>query len=288
MRKSRFVRNCALRSQPLVGALALSLFFALPLLGQIPEPRIFTATTYHTNGGLQLNIYVAVPLSWLHEMKLDSAETLEVEFTLFSESGELQKRRNQSLPIRIAGMVLPAVLRESSTSFVLPPGKYELRVRLKNGKKIIWSSAQVSLQLEKSHTPLDLSDLTPVPQPRFGLPPFASIAWPELANAGEDFYLYYEIKTTKPDTFITMFATLRDGNARVVHQEQYRIYLSDSTRNDFLRVKTEELVAGRYQLELRAGALDSPVRKTYSFEIQRPISATVGTGRTTTAWMRKS
>ncbi len=248
---------------------------AFPARSDARSPQLQIATYLRGDSLWHVDVYVALPEAWIAAQQPNDRSALYLELDLLSEAGKPLQRKQQKVYLKSSLTGLLRLPAQTSNFFQVGEGRYSIRAALKNEKNIIWTSEKIPLHLTRKRDQLIfLSDLVPVAYPRISVPPFDAILWPKLQPISDDFYLYYEIHSEVPDTFITMTADLIDANGRTIRHERYRLYVGEFSRQDYLRIQIQDIPEGDYTLILRAGESDSAVRKTFRFRVAHAYSVT--------------
>ena len=279
LRAHAWIKGC------LLTLLGLAWFYtpAFPAIPDETRPHVFIAQYIRGDSLWHVDVYVAFPDAWIAARELQNRPALQLEIQLLDADRGVLQRKQQKVYLRPISDYLSRFPIQTSNFFQVRAGRYHIRLILKNEQEIIWTSEKFALQLNPNgERPIRISDLVPVAYPRIGVPPFDAILWPTLNPMRDDFYLYYEIHSEVPDTFVTMNADLLDSSGRTVRHEQYRLYVGEYSRQDYLRVKIADIPEGEYTLILRAG--ESGVQKTFRFRVGHAYSVTQQIESARVAW----
>lgn len=274
-------------------AAVAAVLLAMPMDGtlgaQEVSPLLQVARFPQGSNLWRVDIYMAVPRNWVTRQGLSADEMLQWRIMLEADSPD--KSQLVVEPFKIShmyGYALDTELLEFGKTLSLPAGKYRLQTRLERQGGVLYAWPEQSVELTNvADDGIQVSDFVPVKLPQVGPPPFETVLWMDGRPVDEDFYLFYEVSSAVPDTFITFVAQVVDEAETVILQDQYRLYVGDLPRRDFLRVQAEVLPDGNYALILRVGGNNGIIKKRIAFQVKRALTITqrsIGFG---IAWKRQ-
>ncbi|RMD95839.1 MAG: hypothetical protein D6814_12585 [Calditrichaeota bacterium] len=215
----------------------------------------------------QVIVQAAVPGAWLAKHAVNANAPLTWRLQLFNAHRRLVKSTSREWPVKSATNASRArELLQFSQAIEVAPGEYSLTVKLESGQQDLWSASETQVSLpQNAKATLVVSDLIPVDFPLVSAPPFEAVLWIPDIPVMRGFFLYYEIYSSVPDTFVTLSARVVDDSGKVRLTDQFRLYVGENLRQDYLRVDADMLPPGRYSVILEAGLNGAETKRTINF-----------------------
>ncbi|RMD94927.1 MAG: hypothetical protein D6813_01255 [Calditrichaeota bacterium] len=224
----------------------------------------------------QVDLYIHLPQELISQPKMPNQNTLNLILQVYDENGNRVLNLSELIdPDLNQNEILfsneiPGF--EHSKRFSIPSGPYQLELLLQNakGKELIKYKSQLHIP---GQSQVKLSDLVPVSFPKISSAPFERILWPEIVPLHDDFYLYYEVVTSVPDTLLQFQAQLENQQGEVIRDETYSLIISNYWKWDYFWVKVNDLPSGTYIFKLMLK--NTPLIKEFKFRVvNTPVELT--------------
>lgn len=217
----------------------------------------------------RVDLYVQLPQEMVYQLEKTGENSLNLKLKIYDEKGNGLLDLNHFLDITrnqndfLFSNEIPGI--ERGFSFPVSPGNYRMELILFDSSGNEIGNFNHDLTIAEQRSSIKISDLVPVSFPRLTLPPFERILWPEVTAINDNFYLYYEVVTSMPDTLLQMEARLENEQGEVIRQDTYSLIVSNHWKRDYFWVKVDGLTSGTYILKIILK--DIPLTKEFKFRV---------------------